>query len=138
MMTMLIIGLIALLLGYLFYSRFIESIVKPFRETTPAYSRQDGMDNVPMSKWKNQLIQLLKTARRKAYSLVTALPAMFMMMVSITFILFSSQTRTGLRVLDLHRIRDNIHHGYCVHQGRAPRAGCCGNERMTGCASIQS
>jgi carbon starvation protein CstA len=51
--------------------------------------------------WMNQVLAaivlwaatifLLKTARRKAYSLVTALPAMFMMMVSITFILFSSQ-----------------------------------------------
>ncbi|MBP5394804.1 MAG: carbon starvation protein A [Candidatus Methanomethylophilaceae archaeon] len=61
-MTILIIGLIALLLGYLFYSRFIESIVKPFRETTPAYTKQDGMDYVPMSKWKNQLIQLLNIA----------------------------------------------------------------------------
>ena len=45
-MTILIIGLVALLLGYLFYSRFIEGIVKPFRETTPAYSNQDGMDYV--------------------------------------------------------------------------------------------
>ena len=61
-MAILIIGLIALLLGYLFYSRFIESIVKPFRETTPAYTKQDGMDYVPMSKWKNQLIQLLNIA----------------------------------------------------------------------------
>ena len=45
-MTIHIIGLVALLLGYLFYSRFIEGIVKPFRETTPAYSKQDGMDYV--------------------------------------------------------------------------------------------
>ena len=45
-MTILIIGLVALLLGYLFYSRFIEGIVKPFRETTPAYSKRDGMDYV--------------------------------------------------------------------------------------------
>ena len=47
-MTILIIGLVALLLGYMLYSnsRFIEGIVKPFRETTPAYSRQDGMDYV--------------------------------------------------------------------------------------------
>ena len=51
--------------------------------------------------WMNQVLAcimlwaatvfLLKTARRKVYSLVTALPAMFMMMVTVSFILFSTQ-----------------------------------------------
>ena len=61
-MLVLIIGIIALLLGYMVYSRFVERILRPYRETTPAINVDDGVDYVPMSKWKNQLIQLLNIA----------------------------------------------------------------------------
>ncbi len=61
-MYILILGIAILLLGYLSYSRLLERIVKPFEEPTPAISMQDGVDYVPMSKWKNQLIQLLNIA----------------------------------------------------------------------------
>ena len=61
-MLILILGIFLLLLGYLFYSRFIERIVKPFHDPTPAVSMQDGVDYVPMSKWKDLLIQLLNIA----------------------------------------------------------------------------
>ena len=61
-MLILVIGIIALLFGYMVYSRFVERILKPYRETTPAIDVDDGVDYVPMSKWKNQLIQLLNIA----------------------------------------------------------------------------
>ncbi len=61
-MLILIIGIIALLFGYIIYSRFVEGILKPYQEPTPAISVDDGVDYVPMSKWKNQLIQLLNIA----------------------------------------------------------------------------
>ncbi|PMH39728.1 carbon starvation protein CstA [Vibrio sp. 10N.286.49.B3] len=53
----------ALLGGYFIYGLFIEKIfgVKPQR-TTPAYTKQDGVDFVPMSTPKVYLVQLLNIA----------------------------------------------------------------------------
>lgn len=52
-----------LLLGYFVYSKIIEKIfiINPARQT-PAYTMQDGVDYVPMSKKKIWLIQLLNIA----------------------------------------------------------------------------
>lgn len=52
-----------LLLGYFIYGRIIERIfvINPKR-ATPAYTMQDGVDYVPMSKTKIWLIQLLNIA----------------------------------------------------------------------------
>ncbi|MBN1108216.1 MAG: carbon starvation protein A [Bacteroidales bacterium] len=52
-----------LILGYLFYSRFIERIEKvdPGRQT-PAYKLNDGVDYVPMPWWRVFLIQFLNIA----------------------------------------------------------------------------
>ncbi len=61
-MLLLIVCLICLLMGYLIYSRFVERMVVPFRETTPAMEHADGIDYVPMSKAKNHLIELLNIA----------------------------------------------------------------------------
>lgn len=57
------ISLIILLLGYVFYSRFIERFaeVDATRET-PAYSMQDGVDYVPLPWWRIFLIQFLNIA----------------------------------------------------------------------------
>lgn len=57
------IGLIVLLLGYLFYSRFVERYadVDASRET-PAYSLEDGVDYVPLPWWRIFLIQFLNIA----------------------------------------------------------------------------
>ena len=55
---------IALLLGgYFFYGAFIEKVfgIQPDR-TTPAFSKTDGVDYVPMSKSKVYLVQLLNIA----------------------------------------------------------------------------
>lgn len=55
---------VALLISaYFIYGTFVEKIfgIKPQRPT-PAYSSADGVDYVPMSKWKVWLIQLLNIA----------------------------------------------------------------------------
>ena len=61
-MFILIVGILALLLGYLFYSRFVEKSLRPFKTPTPAYAHNDGVDYVPMSNWKNHMIELLNIA----------------------------------------------------------------------------
>lgn len=57
------LSIVALLLGYLLYSKFIEKIfgVDPVRET-PAITMADGVDYVPMPQWKIFLIQFLNIA----------------------------------------------------------------------------
>ncbi len=56
------IGLIILGVGGLFYGRFCERVFGPDDRETPAYTKQDGVDYVPMKKWKNSLINLLNIA----------------------------------------------------------------------------
>ena len=62
-MLMFLIGLVILLLGYLFYGRLVEKIVgvEPER-TTPAVADRDGVDFVVLPHWKNMMIQLLNIA----------------------------------------------------------------------------
>jgi carbon starvation protein CstA len=58
------IGSIALLiLGYVFYAKVVERIfgINP-NSKTPAYTKEDGLDYVPMPWWKGWLIQLLNIA----------------------------------------------------------------------------
>jgi len=61
-MMIFIFGLVALLLGFLFYGKLAEKIIKPFKKTTPAYALEDGVDYVPMPTWKNHMIELLNIA----------------------------------------------------------------------------
>jgi carbon starvation protein CstA len=58
-----IIAITVLILGYLFYSRFVERIEQadPSRQT-PAYKLNDGVDYVPMPWWRVFLIQFLNIA----------------------------------------------------------------------------
>jgi len=57
------ISVLVLLLGYLFYSKFIERVegIDP-DHTTPAYTLKDGVDYVPMPWWRVFLIQFLNIA----------------------------------------------------------------------------
>jgi carbon starvation protein CstA len=57
------ISILVLLLGYFFYSRFVERIegIDPERQT-PAYKLQDNVDYVPMPWWRVFLIQFLNIA----------------------------------------------------------------------------
>lgn len=57
------ISILVLILGYLFYSKFIERIegIDSDRQT-PAYRLNDGVDYVPMPWWRVFLIQFLNIA----------------------------------------------------------------------------
>ncbi|WII08230.1 hypothetical protein PED39_03235 [Methanomassiliicoccales archaeon LGM-RCC1] len=61
-MLVLILGIAALLSGYLFYSRLAEKAILPYKEPPPAISMRDGIDYVPMKRHKNLLIQFLNIA----------------------------------------------------------------------------
>jgi len=57
------ISIALLILGYVFYSKLAERIygADPNRET-PALTMADGIDYVPMPKWRTFLIQFLNIA----------------------------------------------------------------------------
>lgn len=58
-----IISLCALVIGYLVYGRFVEKLFVPDPERiTPAISKADGVDYVPMPGWKIFMIQFLNIA----------------------------------------------------------------------------
>ena len=58
-----IISLIALVLGYLLYGRFVDRIMAPSKDApTPASSRYDGVDYIAMPTWKVFMIQFLNIA----------------------------------------------------------------------------
>ena len=61
-MTTFLIGLAILLIGGILYGKVCERVFKPDDRQTPAVRLNDGMDYVPMKKWKNSLIQLLNIA----------------------------------------------------------------------------
>ena len=57
-----IIGVVILVVGALIYGRICEKVVKPDDRKTPAVEKYDGVDYVPMKKWKNSMIELLNIA----------------------------------------------------------------------------
>ena len=58
-----LISIAALVIGYVFYGRFIERIFRPDpSRVTPAYESADGADYVPMPAWKVYMIQFLNIA----------------------------------------------------------------------------
>src|SRR5690606_15089157 len=62
-MVTFLMALVALVISYFTYGKFVEKIFEPDEERpTPAYVNQDGVDYLPMSKQKNALIQLLNIA----------------------------------------------------------------------------
>ena len=61
-MVTFLIGLAILLVGGFLYGGFVQKIFKPDSRPTPATTRRDGVDFVPMKKWKNSLIELLNIA----------------------------------------------------------------------------
>ena len=56
------LSLIALVLGYLFYGRFVERVFAPDNRPTPALAKADGMDYVVLPSWKIFMIQFLNIA----------------------------------------------------------------------------
>ena len=61
-MATFIIGLVILFVGAAIYGKFCEHVFGPDDRQTPAYTKQDGVDYVPMRGWKNSLINLLNIA----------------------------------------------------------------------------
>ena len=61
-MATFLIGLVVLFVGAAIYGKFCEKVFGPDDRETPAYSKQDGVDYVPMRGWKNSLINLLNIA----------------------------------------------------------------------------
>ena len=61
-MISLIIAILVLIIGYITYSRLAEIVFSPDDRKTPAYSKNDGVDYVPLKPWKSFLIQLLNIA----------------------------------------------------------------------------
>ena len=61
-MISLITSFAVLLIGYLVYGRVTEKVFSPDDRATPAVSKGDGVDFVPMKTWKAFLIQLLNIA----------------------------------------------------------------------------
>lgn len=62
-MYTLIISIVLLILGYVFYGRFCERLFRPDpNKPTPAYKFNDGVDYVPMPTWKVFMIQFLNIA----------------------------------------------------------------------------
>ena len=57
-----IIGLVILFVGAALYGKFCEHVFGPDDRKTPAYTKEDGVDYVPMRGWKNSLINLLNIA----------------------------------------------------------------------------
>ncbi|CAG9620210.1 carbon starvation CstA family protein [Sutcliffiella rhizosphaerae] len=56
-------ALIFLILGYIFYSKFVERVFGiNDQQPTPAYTKRDNFDFIPMPWWKGNLIQLLNIA----------------------------------------------------------------------------
>ncbi len=62
-MVSFLIALAALILGYFIYGKFIAFVMKPDpNRQTPCYTRQDGIDYIPMPTWKVFMIQFLNIA----------------------------------------------------------------------------
>ena len=56
------LSLVALLLGYVLYGRFIEKIIAPDNRITPAVAKADGIDYIVLPNWKVFMIQFLNIA----------------------------------------------------------------------------
>lgn len=57
-----IISLVALIVGYMVYGRFVERIIKPTDNPTPAIAKADGVDYLVLPGWKIFMIQFLNIA----------------------------------------------------------------------------
>ena len=56
------LSLIALVLGYLLYGRFVERVFGPDDRVTPAVAKADGLDYIVLPNWKIFMIQFLNIA----------------------------------------------------------------------------
>ncbi|MDO4630299.1 MAG: carbon starvation CstA family protein [Planctomycetia bacterium] len=61
-MTLFLLGIVLLVVGYYTYGRVVEKILGPDNRETPAIACRDGVDYIVLPHWKNMLIQLLNIA----------------------------------------------------------------------------
>ena len=57
-----LLSLVALVLGYLVYGRFVEKVFGPDDRMTPAVAKADGVDFIVLPSWKIFMIQFLNIA----------------------------------------------------------------------------
>ena len=57
-----ILSLMALVLGYFLYGRFVEHVMAPDDRVTPAVAKADGLDYIVLPGWKIFMIQFLNIA----------------------------------------------------------------------------
>ena len=57
-----LLSLLALIVGYLFYGRFVERVFGPDNRVTPAVAKSDGLDYIVLPNWKIFMIQFLNIA----------------------------------------------------------------------------
>ena len=57
-----LVALAALILGFFIYGTIVDKIFKPTNKPTPAITKKDGVDFIPLPTWKVFLIQLLNIA----------------------------------------------------------------------------
>ena len=57
-----LLSLVALVVGYLFYGRFVERVFGPHDRVTPAVAKADGLDYIVLPSWKIFMIQFLNIA----------------------------------------------------------------------------
>ena len=56
------LSLVALIIGYFFYGRFVERVFGPDDRVTPAVAKADGLDYIVLPNWKIFMIQFLSIA----------------------------------------------------------------------------
>lgn len=61
-MITLLISIIALILGYFLYGKFVERVFGPDGRATPAHTKADGIDFIVLPSWKIFMIQFLNIA----------------------------------------------------------------------------
>ena len=61
-MVTFLVALLALILGYLVYGRIVDNLFQPSDRPTPAITKNDGVDYIPLPTWKVFMIQLLNIA----------------------------------------------------------------------------
>jgi carbon starvation protein CstA len=57
-----LLSLVALVIGYLIYGRFVERVFGPDDRVTPAVAKADGLDYIVLPDWKIFMIQFLNIA----------------------------------------------------------------------------
>lgn len=61
-MVSFIISLVALVLGYMLYGKFVAKVFGPDDRPTPAVTKADGVDFMVLPSWKIFMIQFLNIA----------------------------------------------------------------------------